>query len=127
MVSYEPVPNGGRPVAANATVLAQECTSADGPDGRPSTTSGARYPGVPMNMPAWVILVTSGACAMPKSITTGTPPAITTFPGLRSRCTTPAACTAARPSASPQASRSSAGPRSGPSCLTFWSSDGPAT
>ncbi len=65
------MPNGGLPVAANATVLPQECTSADEPLGWPSTISGARYPGVPMNMPVWVILVASGACAMPKSISTG--------------------------------------------------------
>src|SRR6185312_15398011 len=54
-----------------------------------------------MNIPVMVSLVESGTCAIPKSITTGSPRASITLPGLRSRCTTPAACTAARAKASP--------------------------
>ena len=90
-------------------------------------TSGARYPGVPITSPVLVSLVVSGRCAMPKSITTGWPSSSSTFPGLRSRCTTPVAWMAASASASPPASCSSARPRSGPLCRTAASSDGPGT
>ena len=121
------MPNGGRPVAANATVAPQEWTSDAGPLGFPSITSGARYPGVPMNIPVCVSLVESGTCAIPKSITTGSPLAIMTLPGLRSRCTTPAACTAASARASPEASRASCGPFSGPPWPTISSSVRPLT
>ena len=41
--------------------------------------------------------------AMPKSMTTGRPSTSMTFPGLRSRCTTPAACTAVSAAVSPAA------------------------
>ena len=67
-----------------------------------------------MNIPVMVSLVESGTCAIPKSITTGSPRASITLPGLRSRCTTPAACTAARANASPEATRARAWPVSGP-------------
>ena len=56
-------------------------------------------------------------CAIPKSMITGWPASSMTLPGLRSRCTTPAAWMAASASASPSARASSAMPRSGPSCL----------
>ena len=42
IVSNDPEPNGGRPVAAKARVAAQECTSAAGPLGLPSMTSALR-------------------------------------------------------------------------------------
>ncbi len=90
-----------RPVAANAIVAPQECTSEAGLLGRPSMTSGARYPGVPMTRPVWVSRVASPAWAMPKSITTGRSSASITLPGLRSRWTTPAAWIAASASAVP--------------------------
>ena len=80
-----------------------------------------------MNIPVMVSRVASGPCAMPKSITTGVSWNSITLPGLRSRCTTPAACTATRASASPQASRDSAGPRSGPSWVTTSSRVRPGT
>ena len=50
-------------------------------------------------------------------------------PGLAtgSRCTSPAACTAARPSASPAASRSTEAGGSGPCASTASASDGPGT
>src|ERR1019366_4355069 len=60
-----------------------------------------------MNMPVRVILVDSGTWAIPKWITTGSPFTSMTMPGLRSRCTTPAACTAVSAAARPRASRAS--------------------
>src|SRR6266487_2768111 len=80
-----------------------------------------------MNIPVIVSLVVSGSCAIPKSMTTGSPSAIITLPGFRSRCTTPAACTAASASASPPASLASAGPVSGPPAPTTSSSARPGT
>ena len=114
-------------MAAKAIVAPQECTSDAGPLCSPSMTSGARYPGVPMNIPVWVILVESGECAMPKSITTGSPSQSMMLPGFRSRCTTPAACTATSPDATPRATFASSAPRSGPRVLTTWSSVWPRT
>src|ERR1035438_8049867 len=67
-----------------------------------------------MNMPVMVSRVESSAWAIPKSMTTGSPFTIITLPGLRSRCTTPAPCTAASAWASPQASRARAAPCTGP-------------
>ena len=80
-----------------------------------------------MNMPVMVSRVESGAWAMPKSITTGSPSTIITLAGLRSRCTTPAACTAVSALARPRASRSRPGPDSGPSLVTWSSSVRPGT
>ena len=80
-----------------------------------------------MNIPVMVSLVASGPCAMPKSMTTGCSSSIITLLGLRSRCTTPAACTAVSASASPQASRNRAAGGSGPLSVTTWSRVGPAT
>ena len=121
------MPNGGRPVAAKATVAAQACTSDDAVLGWPSMTSGDRYPGVPMNIPVMVSRVESSTWAIPKSITTGWPLTSITLPGLRSRWTTPAAWIAARASASPCASRARAAPPSGPLSRTTWSSVRPGT
>ena len=90
-------------------------------------TSGARYPGVPMTRPVFVSLVESGMCAIPKSMITGCPASSITLPGLRSRCTTPAAWMAASASARPSARASSAVPRSGPSLRTLSSSVWPGT
>ena len=90
-------------------------------------TSGARYPGVPITRPVFVSLVASGTCAMPKSMITGWSPSSMTLPGLRSRCTTPAAWMAVSASASPSARLSSATPRSGPSWRTVSSSVRPGT
>ncbi len=80
-----------------------------------------------MNIPVWVILVESGACAMPKSITTGSPSASMTLPGFRSLCTTPAACTAVSAAARPRPTVASSWPRSGPRSVTTWSSVRPRT
>ena len=80
-----------------------------------------------MNIPVIVSRVVSGPWAMPKSITTGVPWNSITLPGLTSRCTTPAACTATSASASPLARLASARPRSGPSWVTTSSRVRPGT
>ena len=80
-----------------------------------------------MNIPVWVIRVESGECAMPKSITMGCPSASMMLPGFRSRCTTPAECTAVSAAATPRATAASSAPRSGPSAVTTWSSVRPRT
>ena len=80
-----------------------------------------------MNMPVMVSRVESAAWAMPKSMTTGRPSTSMTFPGLRSRCTTPAACTAVSAAVSPAARPASAGPVSGPWAATTSSSVWPGT
>ena len=82
---------------------------------------------MPMNIPVMVRRVESAAWAMPKSITTGWPSTSMTLPGLRSRCTTPAACTAASAEVSPAASAARAVPVSGPSAATTSSSVLPGT
>jgi hypothetical protein len=69
--------------------------------GEPSTCSGAMYAGVPSGVP---MVLTASCCtgsatrAMPKSVMT-TRPSLpsSTLSGLRSRCTTPAACAAPSP------------------------------
>src|ERR1022692_413276 len=80
-----------------------------------------------MNMPVMVSRVESSAWAIPKSMTTGSPFTIITLPGLRSRCTTPAPCTAASAWASPQASRARAAPCTGPFSRTTSSRVRPGT
>jgi hypothetical protein len=66
-----------------------------------------------MTVPAWVSTVASAAREIPKSITRGPSSASSTFEGFRSRCTTPAAWIASRPSASPAASVSTEATGSG--------------
>ena len=90
MASDAPVPNGARPPAAKATVTAQVKTSAAVP-ARPVICSGAMKPAEPTVMPVLVRLVVSRAWAMPKSMTLGPRAVSSTFEGLRSRCTIPAA------------------------------------
>ena len=84
----------------------------------PRSCSGGVYAGVPTASPGRVSRVlTLSACAMPKS-TTFTDPVtvISTFSGLRSRCTTPASCAAqsarAMSAAIGSARLDSSGPRS---------------
>ena len=84
-------------------------------------------PGEPMTVPDWVSMVASAAREIPKSITLGPSSASSTFEGLRSRCTTPTAWIACRPSASPAASVSTEAAGSGPWLSTASASDGPAT
>jgi hypothetical protein len=80
-----------------------------------------------MTSPVWVSRVASPACAMPKSITTGRSSESITLPGLRSRCTTPAAWIAVSASAVPEASLRRPEPDSGPRLRTISSSVVPGT
>ena len=125
ITSAGPVPNGDRPLAAYATVSPQAKTSPAGPD-FPLTCSGAMNPGDPMLIPVRVTDVASSVCAMPKSITFGPSAVSSTLPGLRSRCTTPAAWMAASASASPAARLASIPGPNGPSCAAHSASVGPA-
>ena len=123
--SGAPVPNGARPPAANVTVTAQVKTSAAVP-ARPMICSGAMKPAEPTVMPVLVMLVVSSAWAMPKSMTLGPPAVSSTFEGLRSRCTIPAAWIAASASASPVARPYSIAGSSGPFASTYSDSEGPS-
>lgn len=69
----------------------------------------------------------SGARAMPKSMIRGPSGPSRTFPGLRSRCTTPAWWIAASAVATPVARRSTASGGGGPSSRTAAARVGPAT
>ena len=86
-----PVPNGPSPVAANASTAPRLKMSLGGPTSYPVACSGDMNPGEPTTRPAWVSMVDSAAREMPKSMTRGPSSASSTFDGLRSRCTTPAA------------------------------------
>ena len=90
---------GGRPVRAWYSVAPSDQTSLASVAGWPEATSGARYAGDPVTTPDAVI-VESRARAMPKSASFAVPSWVTsTFEGLTSRCTMPAACAAASASA----------------------------
>ena len=112
-----PVPNGPWPVAAKARTAPRLKMSLGGPTSRPTACSGDMNPGEPITRPACVSAVDSTAREMPKSMTRGPSSASSTFDGLRSRCTTPAAWIALRLSARPAASVSSDPAGNGP-----WSS-----
>jgi len=84
-------------------------------------------PGEPITRPTCVRAVDSAALEMPKSMTRGPSAASSTFDGLRSRCTTPAAWIALRLSARPAASVSSDPAGSGPWEATASDSEGPGT
>ncbi len=60
----------------------------------PPACSGDMYSGVPITWPVWVSEVVSAAREIPKSISRGPSSASSTLDGLRSRCTSPAACRA---------------------------------
>lgn len=66
------------------------------------------------------------ALAMPKSTTLGPSGPSSTFDGLKSRCTTPAAWMAARAVAVPTKRRSRSPPLSGPLSRTRSNSEGPS-
>ena len=78
-------------------------------------------------MPACVSAVDSTAREIPKSMTRGPSSASSTFDGLRSRWTTPAAWIALRLSARPAASVSSDPTGSGPCSFIASASEGPGT
>ena len=77
--------------------------------------------------PEGPMVVIPGTAASPKSISTGPSGPSRTLPGLKSRCTIPAACTAPSAVSVATAMRSSAAPPRGPSCSTTSTSDGPLT
>jgi hypothetical protein len=85
-------------------------------DAEPDTPGAPRPPAVD-----------STAREIPKSMTRGPSSAISTFDGLRSRCTTPARWIALRLSARPAASVSSELAGSGPWSLIASASEGPGT
>ena len=120
-----PVPNGGCPLAAYATVSAQAKISAAGP-ACPSTCSGAMKPVEPIVAPVRVSETESSTWAIPKSMTFGPSVVMITFDGLRSRCTTPAAWITLSASASPIARSYSIPASSGPASSTCSASVGPA-
>ncbi len=99
MTSELPWPNGESAVAAYARVAPSAKTSVAGVTAAPRTCSGARKPGEPTAVPTWVRVEAPVAQAMPKSMMRGPLGESRMFEGLRSRWTTPASCTASRPSA----------------------------
>nr|WP_263654870.1 hypothetical protein [Nonomuraea aurantiaca] len=121
----ESCPNGAFPMAANAIVTPHANTSEGAPAGEPASCSDEMYAGVPM---IWLVAVAvvSASRAMPKSMTRGPSGPISTFPGLKSRCTMPAWWRAVRAVAVPIASRSSALPMTGPSIATLSAKEGPS-
>jgi len=78
-------------------------------------------------MPAWVSALAPAAREMPKSITRGPSPATSTFDGLRSRCTRPAAWITPSAVASPAPSTSTECSGNGPCLRTSSASGGPGT
>ncbi|HTT54748.1 MAG TPA: hypothetical protein VMH35_25420 [Streptosporangiaceae bacterium] len=102
-------------------------TSLAGPTDAPSACSGAMNPGEPITMPAWVSALAPAAREMPKSITRGPSPATSTFDGLRSRCTRPAAWITPSAVASPAPSTSTECSGNGPCLRTSSASGGPGT
>ncbi|CAM5422182.1 hypothetical protein STANM337S_02391 [Streptomyces tanashiensis] len=127
--STAPEPKGGRPVVAYARRQPRAKTSAGGPMAsvRASACSGARKPGVPTTMSVAVSAVSPVARAMPKSMRRGPSTARRTLPGLTSRWTSPAACTAARARATaPQRIRTLRS-GSGPWARTASPREGPGT
>ncbi len=108
--------NGDRPAAANPITEPKEKMSLAGPTSRtPATSSGDRNAGVPITGPR-ANGVPSPARAIPKSTSRGPSAASTTLDGFRSRCTSPAPCSAASPSASRTASATVPWRPSGPCC-----------
>ena len=125
----DPVPNGPSPVAAKVSTAPRLKMSLAGPISAPRTCSGDMYPGEPIMQVAPVGMRSPRRPAeMPKSMTRGPSSASSTLEGFRSRCTTPAAWMALRPSASPAARVASVLRRAaGRGSLTASASEGPAT
>ena len=120
------LPNGCRPVAANASTEPRENTSLAGRTGSPRTCSGDMYATVPTTDPAVVSVDAPIARAIPKSMIRGPSSAMITLPGFRSRWTRPCAWIAVRPSASPAPSARTCPNGSGPYRPTASSSEGPS-
>src|SRR5439155_887872 len=123
----DPAPNGPVPVAAKVRTEPRLKMSLAGPMSAPRTCSGDMYPGEPISTFAPATTLASAASEIPKSMTRGPSSASRTLEGFRSRCTTPAAWMASRPSASPAVSASTLLAGSGPWPFTASVSDGPAT
>jgi hypothetical protein len=124
--TVDPCPNGPSPVAAKLRTAPRLKMSLGGPTSRPWVCSGDMNPGEPTTVPVWVSALFSMDREIPKSISRGPSSARSTFDGFRSRCTTPAACIALRPSANPAASLSTMDSGMGPRVATASASDGPA-
>ena len=118
---------GCSPVPANTIVTAHDHISAAAVTRVPASCSGAMNAGVPIATSPERTVVIPGTAASPKSITTGPSGPSRTLPGLKSRCTIPAACTAPSAVSVATAMRSSAAPPRGPNCSTTSTSDGPLT
>jgi hypothetical protein len=101
--------------------------SAAGLTSRPVACSGDMKPGEPTTRPWPDSQLASAGREMPKSMIRGPSMASSTFDGFRSRCTSPVACTAASPPASPAASVRTAVTLNGPWLATAPANDGPAT
>ncbi len=127
ITSELPCPKGESPIDAYASVAPSENTSVAGVTAAPRTCSGARNPGEPTAVPTCVSVEAPVAQAMPKSMIRGPFGDSRMLDGFRSRCTTPASCTATSPSdrAAPMAATSAA--PSGPSPATLSCRDGPGT
>ncbi len=125
--AFDPAPNGPCPVAAKVSTEPRLNTSLAGPMSAPRTCSGDMYPGEPISTFAPATTLASAASEIPKSMTLGPSSASRTLEGFRSRCTTPAAWMAPRPSASPAVSASVLRTGNGPWPRTASVSDGPAT
>ncbi|MBD2898817.1 hypothetical protein amrb99_77910 [Actinomadura sp. RB99] len=119
-------PNGGRPVAANTIVDAHANTSTAGPSSPGWSCSGAMYAGVPTAR-LTTVCAPDSAREIPKSMTRGPSAPSSTLCGLKSRCTTPASCSATSAVAVAIASRSRALPDRGPPSRTTALSGGPST
>ncbi len=89
--------------------------------------SGDMNGGVPIMCPVSVSVWPSAAREIPKSMTRGPSSAIRTLAGFRSRCTTPTPWMSRSASTSPNASRRSSAPFSGPTARIRSASEGPGT
>ena len=120
-----PIPKGASPVAA-ANSTPPRANTSDVRDARcPPTCSGARY-AVVAGMPvARVARSRSTGGAIPNPPTRGPSWPTTTCEGVRSRWTTPAACTCASPSATARAKAGSWSAGSGPCAAIRSASVGP--
>lgn len=123
--ALDPEPNGPWPLAAYTSTAPRLKMSLAGPTSWPRACSGDKNPDEPESLYGSVLSSAPGA--IPKPTSRGPFRASRTVEGLRFRCTTPTACSAARPLASPAASASSSSAGSGPSSRTLWASDGPST
>lgn len=120
-------PKGGRLIAANATRAPQENTSAAGVKIPCRWRSGAIHPGEPTNPPVLVKAVPSRARAISKSTTFGPPAPRITFPGFRSRWTTPRERRSPNTARTPVARAVSCFPDRGPADPRPRPNEGPST